>query len=226
MTPDLARIIEFLAPRAILSLGQGRLGWRRMITPSHFFARGPILRLGVPMAAAGVVAAGLTLAAAPFGLFTMPLMAGCGPGMLQASLGLALRMAAGMVVIGILTARPRLICSGHGWLMLAAWVLGLTGFALADGQAATAGLALADARLGLLLSLAPLAAGLLVAALVPRGHRLCVATMVMMTHAGLMTWPWMAGCAVLTAWAEGQRRRACGLRPSHGPPLSVTSLVA
>jgi hypothetical protein len=213
MTTDLARIIEFLAPRAILSPGQGRLGWRRMNTPSHFFARGPILRLGVPMAAAGVMAAGLTLAAGPFGLFTMPLMAGCGPGMLQASLGLALRMAAGMVVIGILTARPR--------LMLAAWVLGLTGFALADGQAAMAGLALTDARLGLLLSLTPLAVGLLVAALVPRGHRACVATMVVMAHAGLMTWPWMAGCAVLTAWAEGWRRRACGLRPSHRLPLSA-----
>lgn len=226
MTPDLARIIEFLAPRAILPSHKRGLGWALMANSRHYLMRAPFLRTAVAMAVAGMIAAGLTIAASSSGLFAMPLMAGCGPGMLQASLGLSLRMAAGMVVIGILTARPRLLCTGQGLLTLIIWMLGLTSFALADSQAAMTSLGLADARFGLLLSLAPLAAGLLVAALVPRGHRICVATMVVMTHAGLMTWPWMAACAVLTAWMEGQQRRACGLRPSHGMPLSVTRSVA
>lgn len=178
------------------------------------------------LAEAGAMAAGLTLVGDSCGLFSMPLMAGCGPGMLQASVAVALRMAAGMVVIGILSARPRLACSGHGWLTLTAWVLGLMVFALADSQAAMASLALTNAPLGLLLSLAPLVAALLVAALVPRGHKACVATMVVMIHAGLMTWPWMAACAVLTAWTEGQRHRARGLRPSHSLALSATGPVA
>lgn len=226
MTRDLARIIEFLAPGAILS-GEGRrLGWGRMVNPSHLSARGRLVSTAVPLTAAGVTAAALTLVASTWDVFAMPLMAGCGPGMLQASLGVALRMAAGMVVIGVLTARPRLLCSGHGWLTVMAWVLGLTIFTLADGQAAMASLALSDARLSLLLRVAPLAVGLMVSALMPRGHRTCVAAMVVMTHAGLMTWPWMAACAVLTAWVEVRRCRARGLRPSQGMPLSVTSVVA
>jgi hypothetical protein len=141
--------------------------------------------------------------------------------MVQASLAMALRMAVGMTVIGILTARPQLMCSSQGALTLAAWVLGLMGFAVVDQQTTMAGLAIRDPVAEQLLRAGPLLVGLLAAALAPRGHKACIATMIVMTHAGLMTWPWMAGCAALTAWTDARRGPECGLRRSQSHSLSV-----
>jgi hypothetical protein len=192
-----------------------------MIRASTIAAPGPMLRNAAPVLAAGAAAACLALAADSLGLSDMPLMAGCGADMLPASIAMALRVAIVMTVIGILVARPWLLRSRRGALTLAVWVMGLMAFALADQQAAIAGLTVRDPVAGWLLRTAPLLAGLVAAALVPRGQKACVAAMVVMTHAGLMTWPWMAGCAALTAWTETRHGRGCALRQRQNPSLSV-----
>ncbi|MCB8878897.1 hypothetical protein ACELLULO517_01530 [Acidisoma cellulosilytica] len=192
-----------------------------MVNVANIVARQPLLQPTAQVLAAGAVAGILTMAVSSFGLFDMPLMAGCGPGMLQASLAVALRVTASMVVIGILTARPQMICSRQGLLTLAAWILGLTVFAVLDQHAVTISLTLTDPLAGPLLRATPLLVGLLAASLAPRGQKICIAAMIVMTHAGLMTWPWMALCAALTAWTETRRSRECGLRRSQRPRLSV-----
>jgi hypothetical protein len=180
-----------------------------------------MLRSAAPVLAAGGMAACLTLAADNLGLSDMPLMAGCGSGLLQDNIAMALRLAILMTVIGILVARPWLLRSRRGALTLAVWVMGLMAFVLADQQAAIAGLAVHDPALGLLLRMTPLLAGLAAAALAPRGQRACIAAMIVMTHAGLMTWPWMAACAALTAWTEARHGSTCALRAPRNPSLSV-----
>lgn len=175
----------------------------------------------VPALAAGLAAVSLSVIGGRLGWMDMPLMAGCGSDMLQANLLMASRIAAVMTVIGITTACPRLLCSWQGLARLGLWLLGLALFTLLDMQAVTTALSWTNPQAALLLRSAPLVAGLALSACVPRGERACAAGMLVMLHAGLMSWPWMGACAALTAWMDARSlRRPSGLRRAALPSLS------
>jgi hypothetical protein len=189
----------------------------------HLTARCEACRqMGLPVVMAGAGAAVLALGAQSLHLLDRPLMAGCGLGMSQAAMAMALRMAAVMTVIGLVTARPRLLRSWAGVRTLALWLGGLTLFTFADQQAAISALGTQSAAAALLLQSAPLLAGLLAAAWAPRGEKSCVAAMVIMAHAGLMSWPWMAACAGLTAWQEARHAGFARVR-RHGSTSGLNS---
>lgn len=111
--------------------------------------------------------------------------------------GMALQMAVLMALVGVLIPRPACLAAWFGLARLGLWVIGLTLFALIDAAAVMAAMGTPDTVTAAALAAAPLFIGLLLTIIVPSGERCCIGFMLIMAHFSLMSWPWLALCAVL-----------------------------